>query len=135
MSKLLTPQETFQAIADDKALEYKWYDSDKWERFNVLENSVFIKSVLTGRFFFRLAQEMITVGDISFPKPESETLSRNTKYYLPYLLKPNEPHGASWENTEMDYKYLKLGLIHLSQENAIAHAKAIIKLSAGITND
>lgn len=99
--------------------------------FNPLNNGVVIECVYKSDYIFRLAQEMITIGGVSFPKPESEPLSKNTRYYLPYLFKPEEPYETVWDNVEMDYKYLALGLIHLSQKNAIAHAKALIKLSGG----
>lgn len=128
---VLTPQETLQAIIDGKDLEFKHSGFKEWTRLNPLDNPLSLESIFKGGVSFRLAQEMITIGDVSFPKPESEPLSKNTKYYLPHLLKPNAPHDTVWDNVELDYKYLAQGLIHLNQENAIAHAKALIKLSGG----
>lgn len=80
---------------------------------------------------FRLRQAMLTVENVIFPKPETKPLAKDTRYYLPFLLNPDKPYEALWDNVEMDYKYLKAGLIHLSEENATEHAKALIKLSGG----
>lgn len=128
---ILAPQEVLQAIIDGKGLECRWYASTEWKVFIPTEHPISTVHIFNGTFQFRLAQEMITVGNGSFPQPESEPLSKNTKYYLPHLLKPNAPHDTVWDNVELDYKYLAQGLIHLNQENAIAHAKALIKLSGG----
>lgn len=127
--KLLTPEEVLQALKEDKIVEVKLIKSSHWELLD--KHNRTISLLVNSGTSFRLAPEMITIGDVEFPKPETEPLPRNTKYYLPYLLKPNEPHETVWDNVEMDYKYLKLGLIHLSQDNAIAHAKALIKLTDG----
>ena len=135
--KELTPQETFQAIADDKALEYKRCDSDKWERFNVLENSVFIITVLNGRFVFRLAQEMVTIGEVNFPKPVSEPLAPGTEYWTvqPSYSVYTTLYPSHWSDDLCDKMFLERGFIHLSKGNAVAHTRALIKLSGGITND
>ena len=82
---------------------------------------------------FRLAQEMITIGDVSFPKPESEPPELGTEYWI---AEPSYGYYATtipifWSDDSQDRIYLKRGLVHLTRENAIAHAKALIKLSGG----
>ena len=133
MSKLLTPQETLQAIAEGKKLEYSWGGTDHWQYFNHLENRLTIESIFGGRCFFRLFQEMITVGDVSFPKPESEPPELGTEYWV---AEASYEYYATtipilWGDDSHDRIYLKRGFVHLSKENAIAHSKALIKLSGG----
>lgn len=74
---------------------------------------------------------MFSIGDVSFPKPEIQTPEIGTKYYTPILCTTQPYDYHTWEDTQIDYKYFKMNLIHLSKENAIAHAKALIKLSGG----
>lgn len=130
---VLTPQETLQAIADGKKLESKWYDSEKWNEYNPVEHLIAVSHIFSGKFVFRPAQERITIGDVSFPKPESKSLEIGTEYwvadpaYLPYSLE----YPSIWCGDNTQKEYLRRGLIHLNRENAITHAKALIKLSGG----
>lgn len=130
---ILTPQEALQAIADGKKLEYKWHTDDEWYMFYPLINGVFLENIMKGKSVFRLAQEMITIGDVSFPKPESNPLKNGTEYWV---ADPTSQYcttqGANcWGNDDLDKNYFRRNLVHLSKENAIAHAKALIKLSGG----
>lgn len=130
---VLTPQEALQAIADGKKLECKWFDESKWITFNPLQITTSIRSIFKRHCVFRLAQEMITIGDVSFPKPESEPLKNGTEYWV---AEPSYKHYTShdannWADDDLDKNYLRRSLVHLSRENAIAHAKALIKLSGG----
>ncbi|AKG09015.1 hypothetical protein AAX05_01180 [Moraxella bovoculi] len=79
--RILTPQEVLQAISDGKKLEYKFNKEKDWRIFRPLDNGVTIGDVLVRRFIFRLAQEMITVGDVSFPKPELKPLKDGDEYW------------------------------------------------------
>lgn len=131
----MTPQEALQAIVDGKKLEYKWHTVNSWIRFNSLSNGVCVNNILKGKIIFRLAQEqeMITIGDVSFPKPVREPLENGTEYWVAEL--PSQHYTTQgpnrWVNDYLDRRYLRRGLVHLSKENAIAHAKALIKLSGG----
>lgn len=136
---ILTPQEALQAIADGKKLECRWYldTDDMWQEFDPLSNGVCIGSIFEKKFKFRLAQEMITIGGVSFPKPVSEPLEKGTKYWVLNLFCKyyTAPDSCCWDDDDFDEFYLHRGLVHLSKENAIAHAKALIKLSGGNVDD
>lgn len=129
----LTPQEALRAIADGKKLEYKWNDRDEWCELDPLNNGIVIEHIFKENFIFRLAPAMITVGDVSFPKPESEPLENGTEYWVAEpSYKHYTSHGANiWADDDLDKNYFRRSLVHLSRENAIAHAKALIKLSGG----
>lgn len=131
MNNLLTPQEVLQAIIDGKKLEYKWCEANEWRPFNRLANGVCIECIFKGDCIFRPFQEMITIGGVSFPKPESETPEQGCNYYSPNLLSYSLYICNSWEDDRFDARRLEQGLVHLTEENAIAHAKALIKLSGG----
>lgn len=86
---------------------------------------------------YRLVQEMVTVGDVSFPKPVSKPLKTGTEYWLvqPDYLNHTMGDSYTWYADANDRLFLKRGLIHLSKENAIEHSKALIQLSGGNPDD
>ena len=132
----LTIQEALQAVIDDKKVEFKGVVAscaDEWRLLNIHNTSI---DVLTsGLFMFRLAQETITVGDVSFPMPESEPLKGDEQYWVAAPTVAAYTTSVSWTGDQFDKWALSRGLVHRSKENAIAHAKALIKLSGGSVND
>lgn len=138
--KSLTPEETLRAIADGVKLEHKWTGSEwsrppEWRDFNPLENGAVIENIFNGKHIFRLRQETVTIGNISFPKPESEKPKLHTEYFFPCFTTPSLANFYKWAGDDVDYELLKAGLVHLTKENAIAHAEALIKLSGGKVDD
>ena len=135
MSILLTPPEALQAIMSGKDVEVKFGKHYKWE--NVLPNRMLLEGLIDPEHQFRLSQETITIGDVSFPKPESKPLEVGTEYwtvntaYSVYTM----VCAYRWFDEPCDNMFLKIGLVHLSKENAVAHAKALIKLSGGTIDE
>ena len=134
----LTPPEVVQAILDGKRVEIRGViasQNDDWKPLD--EHEIHIRVLTNGLFMFRLAQEMVTIGDVSFPKPESEPPELGTEYWITELS--YEYYATTlpvlWDDDSHDHMYLKRGLIHLSRENAVAHTEALIKLSGGSVND
>ena len=135
--KELTIQEALQAIIDGKKVEIRGVNAsqnDDWKPLD--ERETHIRVLTNGLFMFRLAQEMITVGGISFPAPEGEPLEPGTRYWITRLGYMHYiPNAITWAGDSYDRTCLKRGLIHLSKENAVAHAEALTKLSGGSVND
>lgn len=133
MSQILTPNETLKAIIDGRNLEFRHLSFREWTRLNPLDNPLGLESIFKGDVLFRLAQEMITIGGVSFPKPQSKPLEFDTEYWVADIN--NQYYAAHtpnrWVDDFIDKRHLRRGLIHLSREAAIAHAKALIKLSGG----
>ena len=132
----LTPPEVVQAMLEGKRVEIRGFiasQHDYWKPLN--EHEIHIGVLTNGLFVFRLAQEqeMITVGDVSFPKPESKPLEVGTEYWIAELCYGYRVTAnlILWEDDAQDRIYLKRGCVHLSRENAIAHSKALVKLSGG----
>lgn len=126
--KLLTANEALQALKDDKIVECKFLPRNDWVKIN---SSSGIYILLNEANQFRLAQEMITIGDVSFPKPEVHPPKINSKYYFLNFNSDDLIGYYTWKGDSVDLAYLRKGIVHLSEENAIAHAKALIKLSGG----
>ena len=129
MSILLTPPEALQAIMNGKDVEVKFGKHYKWEK--VLPNRMLLEGLIDPEHQFRLSQEMITIGDVSFPKPESEPLKDDEEYWIADPTVLHHKLVSQWVGDKLDKMALSRGLIHKSKENAIAHAKALIKLSGG----
>lgn len=135
MTKLLTPQEVLQALLNGKAVEYRVYDEtdtdpDKWwDRLYVDDYP--ISCLLNGEYQFQLAQEMITIGNVSFPKAYQGEMEYGRTYYVPSVNSVELYSALEWEDNLTDGKYLSSGMLHLSKANAIAHAEALIRLSGG----
>lgn len=67
MSELLTPQEALEALRSGKKVEYKPTGFD-WALLT--PSQISISCLLGDDYQFRVRQEWITIGDVSFPKPE-----------------------------------------------------------------
>lgn len=130
--KLLTPQEVIQALLDGKKVEIRGainLQNSGWKPLN--EHEIHIRVLTTGLFIFRLAKEMITINGVSFPKPACEPLEIGQEYFVCDIVSKGFYDIFEWENCKLDQDFLKYGMIHLTKEDAIAHAKALIKLSGG----
>lgn len=71
----------------------------------------------------------ININGFEVPEPIREPLELNTLYYIPALSAPMGYLEHSWGNTNPDWKELNLGLIHLTKEAAILHAKALLSFT------
>lgn len=89
------------------------------------------KEFRKGKYQFRLAQEMITIGNVSFPKAYQGEMEYGRTYYVPSASNENLYSALEWEDDLTDCRYLSSGMLHLSKANAIAHAEALIRLSGG----
>ena len=135
--KNLTPQEVLLAIADGEKLEYKEYGRETWHTFVHDSTPMFVHNIIRGCYIFRLAEKTITIGNVSFPKPESKPLPHGTDYWLtePAYMLCSRAAPNVWQNSEYDLSYLRKGLVHLTPQKARLHGEALIKLSGGSVND
>ena len=128
MSKLLTSTEVVQAIQDGEKVEYRHPHLD----WTILKPTKFkLSKLLESEYQFRLAQDVVTAGDVSFPKPESKPLKDGDEYWVADPTVNHYALASQWMGDKLDKLPLSRGLLHKSKENAIAHAKALIKLSGG----
>lgn len=84
---------------------------------------------------WELIPETININGIDVPKPESKELICNTLYYIPKPEYKALYTSSCWNNHRIDKLRLERGLIHLTKENAIAHAKAIISLTGSLDEE
>ena len=127
---LLTPQEVLQALLEGKKVQYRYLDDKIWRPFNGDNHINMLLDM--GEFEFRLAQEIITIGGVSFPKPYFGGFKFEQLYYFVNFAEASLVETCIWEGSEADKLARASGLVHTKRDNAIAHAKALITLSGGI---
>lgn len=127
-NKELTPHpkaDILRAIADGKTIEGRLHNTD-WE---VL--ALPLLAVEKSEWELRIKPETMSLAGHEFPAPVREPLKVGQKYWIPRtdLGDYGEPH--TWSDHYIDAGYLKLGLIQITREGAIAQAKAMIAAVGG----
>ncbi|PHM37147.1 hypothetical protein [Xenorhabdus innexi] len=80
---------------------------------------------------YRLKPRTIRIGEYDVPEPVREALKKGQAYYFPNIEGSDEDSlywKAFWTESTIDNTRLKNRLIHLTQEAAELHAKALIAL-------
>ena len=73
----------------------------------------------------------IMLGDVEIDAPILNEPQINTDYFVPMLTREDLHLSCTWEGDSHDLSWLKRGFIHLTEEAAILHATALIKISGG----
>lgn len=74
----------------------------------------------------RRKQKFIQVNGFDVPEPFREALEEMQKYFIPSLTEQDCFCRMKWDGGHMDHRWLSRGLVHLTREAAIAHAKAML---------
>lgn len=127
MHSILKSRDVFEAFENHRKVEINRGDG-KWKPVKAKE--VTMEDLMNPNFEFRQFTEMVKIGNVSFPKPENEG-KYGEIYYYPKFTGGEFYSFATWNEHPMGEQLLKSGMLHLTKETAIAHAKALIKLSKG----
>ena len=77
-------------------------------------------------FEYRRKPKTITVNGIKVPEPAREAPKMREKFFLVNLASPTLVNEYLWSNHSYDNEWLNKGLVHPTEEAAIAHAKAML---------
>ena len=77
----------------------------------------------------QLQQKTININGYEVPEPCREHLKYGTGYYIPNISCDIRFENTTWLDDRLDDKYLKLGLIHLTEEAAISHSEALLSFT------
>lgn len=80
---------------------------------------------------FRQVTPTINIGGHSVPKPLSTAPEEGTDVYIVSLMGEDLCAIGEWCNNSYYQEHLKRGIVHITAEAAIAHAKALIAISGG----
>lgn len=75
--------------------------------------------------------ETITINGIKVDPPVREPLQKGGVYFLADLYNESFVTSRMWTECSADTLWLGRGLIHLTPEAAIAHAKALLSFTRG----
>ena len=71
----------------------------------------------------------IRIGEYDVPEPVREPLEKDTEYWIAHFSLEGLANRFKWYSDKFDNRVLKNGLIHLTKEDAVIHAKALMSLT------
>ena len=131
-----TPSQMLRFVAD--AMER---GDDPKEVFDTTSggrvDSWIITISLAVRGYLRLRPRTINIGGVEVPEPMRMRPPVGVGYWLVSLNNKNgSPEPAEWEETPVEYCWLRRGLCHRTREAAEKHIRALILASGGeVDND
>lgn len=79
---------------------------------------------------WRIKQKTININGFEVPEPVRFVIEVGTVYYIPIITADIiMPKCYYWCNNEQDNCYLVKGLVHLTPESALLHAKALLSFT------
>ena len=111
---------------------------EPWTHFELRQNDSCVWEAihLPVRFYshmeYRLKPEppkTIRIGEYDVPEPVREPLEKDTKYWIASFPLAELADSLKWYSDKFDNRMLKNGLIHLTKEAAVIHAKALLSLT------
>ena len=130
--KILTGNEAFAAMAAGQKIECRHAESNlDFDDIRNFPATVFIDTA----YEFRIAVVYMTIGLMQVPESITEDPVKGTQCFVPSVLTDVLSKSFKWKNSDSDLSLLHRGLVHLYEENAIAHARALIAVSRGLTSE
>ena len=71
----------------------------------------------------------IRIGEYDVPEPVHEPLEKGTEYWIAHFSLEELANRFKWYSDKFDNRVLENGLIHLTKEAAVIHAKALLSLT------
>ncbi|MBD2803056.1 hypothetical protein ID854_22070 [Xenorhabdus sp. M] len=105
------PHEYFQELYCDE-----WHDMDSQYSFRP-------------NIHYRRKPRTIKIGNYDVPEPVRVPLELDVAYWFVDFSQEGLVRGSSWDDCDFEHNALNKGLIHLTQEAAELHAKALISLT------
>lgn len=107
-----------------------WFDVTPFKEFIV--NNQRIVPIYTNSDY-RIKPKIKTLASLEFPRPEELPLDMETTYWIPEITGFRELFiSYGWSGDQFDYEMLLRGMVHLTKEAAVTHAKAIITSQGGV---
>lgn len=124
---ILTGNEAFAAMAAGQSIECRHKDATVFDAIGNFPATVFFDT----DHEFRIAIVFMTIGEIQVPEAVKEMPAKGIQCFTPSVLTEELSKGFKWKNSANDLVLLNRGLVHLVQEHAETHAKALIAVSGG----
>ena len=80
---------------------------------------------------YRRKPRTIRIGEIDIPEPVRNQLQHGESYFVPSIdCGDGCTNRFSWDYDPTDNRLLRQGMVHLTEDAALAHARALIALTA-----
>lgn len=82
-------------------------------------------------FEYRRRPTTININGHEVPEPVRTPLENGTRYYISYISAPDDAlvWECKWRSDKYDFNYLKKGIVHLTEEASVKHAKALLSFT------
>lgn len=80
----------------------------------------------SNKFNLHMASKTMKVNGYEIEKSETTAPKSGTKYWIPDTARTALIYSTVWANAEFDNLMLNRKVVHLSKENALNHAKAML---------
>ena len=124
---ILTGNEAFAAMAAGQSIECRHKDATVFDAIRNFPATVFFDA----DYEFRIAIVFMAIGEMQVPEAVKEAPAKGIQCFTPSVLTEELSKGFKWKNSANDLVLLNRGLVHLVQEHAETHAKALIAVSGG----
>ncbi len=122
-----------QALLDRKRIQYRRkavYANEK-DYVDVEDWTLVLTFLMSPTHEVRIKPDVIIVNGIEVPAPEKVPPTSEERYYV---ASPTDDEGyrwATWCDDEQDLRYLRLQVLHKTQEAAVSHSKAMLAHKPG----
>lgn len=135
MTKLHNYPEVLKWIAEGKLDRIVYRIKGEAKVFRFTEEHphayiTFLKNTWSTGYVFELEPETMTINGHEVPEPIRQAPADKTEIFLPSLLSPENYTPFVWISDSSTCRmFLKRGLVHLNEEAAIAHTKALLSFT------
>lgn len=113
-----------QAILEGKSIQYhvlKNSDLSPSLALQVLATDI---ADLSERLIVK--PDTVTCNGVEVPAPYRGEMKLSQTYFVPSAVAPNFAYCLRWANDSSDQRSMKLGIVYLNEEDAIARCKAML---------
>ena len=104
--------------------EYKDHVDGNWQDFNKLNPPNWFDDIE-----YRRKPKTISINGFDVPEPVSTPPNEQKRYFVPSVTEDDCYLEHYWDDDSFDRNYLIRGVIHLTKEAAIQHAKALLSFT------
>ena len=125
---ILNGTEAFTAMSAGQKIECRHVGSDlDFDDICNFPATVFVDQ----DYAFRIAVIYMMIGAMQVPEAVKDVPAKGVQCFSPSLLTAELSKAFKWRNSDSDLVLLERGLVHLYEENAITHSRALIAVSHG----
>lgn len=125
--KILNGQEAFTALTTGQSIEARHKQATEFDSLDNFPATILVNP----EYEFRISLTFITIGEMQVPEPIKEAPAKGTQCFIPSILTEVLSKSFKWKSSDSDFALLQRGQVHLVQEHAVIHTKALITISGG----